>query len=110
MSPAEHHLFELLAGVAAALREIGWCPEADRVEMLDGDDDAAFHFLGKLGRLSVELAHAHSRARRFTQRAAPSIHADAERYESDLFVARCWVSVARAAARRVVRGEAWLPN
>ncbi len=102
MSPAEHHLIELLAGVVAALRAVGWDNEADRVEMLDGDIETALDLLGKLGPL---LAHAHAKARLFTARAPPSIKGDAVKYEADLFAARCWVAVARAAARRVARGE-----
>ncbi|HNS97671.1 MAG TPA: hypothetical protein PLJ27_09720 [Polyangiaceae bacterium] len=62
MTAPDLHLAELLSGVAAALCAVGRKGEPE---------------LALLGRLSPELVCAYSRARRFTQRAAPSIKGDA---------------------------------
>jgi hypothetical protein len=106
---AEEHLAEVLSGVGPALRAVGWEGEAARVESLNGplDVEDAFELLDSLG---PKLVHAYVRAGGFLRRAHPGIRQDAVRFQRDLFHARCWVSVARQAARRVLRGEALLMN
>ncbi len=101
---AQEHLAEVLAGVAPALREVGWTKEAARVEALRGplDVEDVFELLDRLG---PELVRAYVRAGGFIRRAAPGIRQDAVKFQRDLFHARCVVSVARSAARRVIRGE-----
>lgn len=107
------HLAIALWGLPPALMQVGREDAALQVlrrAMRLDDREAIEDLVVLLGGLSVELAHAHGRARRFTQRAPRSIYQDAIKYEQDVFLARCWVSAARAAAKQALRGEAWLPS
>ncbi len=109
MTAAECHLVEVLQGVVAALRDVGWTKEAAQVQVLVGPLDAedAFDLLDRLG---PELVRAYLRANEFYRRAPEAIRPDALVFTRNLFAARCHVAAARQAARRVLRGEAWLPN
>ena len=95
-SPEDSGLVSLVAEKAVLVEEAlgGPLDTEDLYELLDA--------------LGPNLVRAYVRAGDFIQRAHPGIRSDAVRYQADLFHARCLVSVARAAARRVLRGEALL--
>ncbi len=106
---AHEHLVEVLQGVGVALRAIGMDADAAQVESLvgSGDTEATFDLLDDLG---PRLVRKYLRANDFIGRAAPGIRQDAMEFTRNCFAARCWVSVARQAAKRVLQGEALVLN
>lgn len=107
------HVALVLWSVPPALMEVGLEAEAIQVRRRATDlhdPEAIGELVMLLGKIGVELAEAYVRASGYVRRAPEGIQDDAMTYQADVFTARCHVAVARAAARRVLRGEVWLPN
>ncbi len=97
-------------GIPPALLDVGFEDDALAVRRRATDlhaEGAIEDLVILLGKIGVELTKAYVRAGGYVRRAPEGIQDDALKYEDDLFTARCHVAVARAAAKRVVRGDGW---
>lgn len=97
----------LLEGTNQALEEVGMPDVAEalrKIGTLEGRHKLERAVL-VLNGLGPELVKAYVRAGAFAKGAAPSVRADAVKYQGDLFTARCYVAALREAARRTLKGD-----
>lgn len=104
------HLGLVVWGIPPALLDVGFEDDALAVRRRATDlhaEGAVEDLVILLGKIGVELTKAYVRAGGYVRRAPDGIRDDALKYQADLFEAKCHVAVARAVAKRVLKGEAW---